>query len=357
MKYSVLVALLGTSQAKHHNHHRLAQLTTPDESRKAWDETRNTSWAVVAEQQRFQSEHNAMVAKNFDDDTNATDAQKNHVRKGYIKTLNGSNSFAQTSEEGDPLGESNGTFVPSKVAAAKVVADQQAFEAAKTADVASRNSANTNAADTLKAHVTLARDTQAQGDDRQDNVYPTRKQWTGLAGNFEGHGYVQMSNQDPFGKANESFVPSKAAAADVVAKQQAAEAANTASVASNYSADGAAATSHENTVRAARDLQAAGDVFHERFPWVNYQHVQLEDNEADVTFAAGKQVAADVVAKQQAFEKAKTADVETRNDKDSKECLDLRTHVVTTHEERLKSFDPNVQMVYIPEQEIYLGLY
>jgi hypothetical protein len=81
------------------------------------------------------------------------------------------------------------------------------------------------------------------------------------------------------------------------------------------------------------------------------------DNEADVTFAAGKAVAADVVAKQQAFEKAKTADVETRNDKDSKECLDLRTHVVTTHETRLKSFDPNVQMVYIPEQEIYLGLY
>ena len=76
MKYSVLVALLGTSQARHHNHHRLAQLNTPDESRAAWDSTRNTSWAVVAEQQRFQAEHNAMVAKNFDDDTAATDAQK-----------------------------------------------------------------------------------------------------------------------------------------------------------------------------------------------------------------------------------------------------------------------------------------
>ena len=87
------------------------------------------------------------------------------------------------------------------------------------------------------------------------------------------------------------------------------------------------------------------------------QNLQLADNEADPAFLAGKAVAADVVAKQQAFEKAKTADVETRNDKDSKECSDLRKHVVTTHETRLKSFDPNVQMVYIPEQEIYLGLY
>lgn len=213
MKYSVLVALLGSAQAKNH---RLAQLSTPDESRKAWDETRNTSWAVVAEQQRFQAEHNAMVAKNFDDDTAATDAKKNHVRKGYIKTLNGSNSFAQLQEEGDPLGESNGTFVPSKAAAAKLVADQQAWEAAKTADVASRNDANTAAADALKAHVTLARDTQAQGDDRQANLYPTRKEWTGRVG---WESAVQLNSEDPLGESNGTFVPSKEAAAAVVAKQ------------------------------------------------------------------------------------------------------------------------------------------
>ena len=85
--------------------------------------------------------------------------------------------------------------------------------------------------------------------------------------------------------------------------------------------------------------------------------MQVRDNEADVSFTAGKAVAADVVAKQQAFEKAKVADVEARNDANSKECSDLRKHVVTTHEERLKQFDPHVQMVYIPEQEIYLGLY
>jgi len=119
MKYSVLVALLGSAQAKHH---RLAQLSTPDESRKAWDETRNTSWAVVAEQQRFQAEHNAMVAKNFDDDTAATDAKKNAVRKAYIKTLTGANSFAQTS---DPLGKANDAFVKGKAEAEEVVSQQQ----------------------------------------------------------------------------------------------------------------------------------------------------------------------------------------------------------------------------------------
>jgi len=123
MKYSVLVALLGVTEAKHH-HHRLAQLTTPDESRAAWDTTRNTSWAVAAEQQRFQAEHNAMVAKNFDDDTNATNAQKNHVRKDYNKMTIGANSFAQTSDGGDALGESNGTFVPGKALEASVVATQ-----------------------------------------------------------------------------------------------------------------------------------------------------------------------------------------------------------------------------------------
>lgn len=63
--------------------------------------------------------------------------------------------------------------------------------------------------------------------------------------------------------------------------------------------------------------------------------VQTSDNESDPAFLAGKAVAANVVATQQAFEAKKTADVATRNDKDSKECLDLRTQVVTTHETRL----------------------
>ena len=143
MKYSVLVALLGVTEAKHH-HHRLAQLTTPDESRAAWDTTRNTSWAVAAEQQRFQAEHNAMVAKNFDDDTNATNAQKNHVRKDYNKMTIGANSFAQTSmQSSDPLGKANGTFVKGKAEAEEVVANQQAFEKDHTTMVKSNYSKDT----------------------------------------------------------------------------------------------------------------------------------------------------------------------------------------------------------------------
>ena len=143
MKYSVLVALLGVTEAKHH-HHRLAQLTTPDESRAAWDTTRNTSWAVAAEQQRFQAEHNAMVAKNFDDDTNATNAQKNHVRKDYNKMTIGANSFAQTSmQSSDPLGKANGTFVKGKAEAEEVVANQQAFENDHTTMVKSNYSKDT----------------------------------------------------------------------------------------------------------------------------------------------------------------------------------------------------------------------
>ena len=82
--------------------------------------------------------------------------------------------------------------------------------------------------------------------------------------------------------------------------------------------------------------------------------LQTMDNEADASYQRDRKTAADVVAAQQAFEKAKTADVEKRNDSNSAECSDLRKHVVTTHEERLKQFDPNVQMVYIPEQDVML---
>jgi hypothetical protein len=53
---------------------------------------------------------------------------------------------------------------------------------------------------------------------------------------------------------------------------------------------------------------------------------------------------------------AKTADVAARNDRDSKEATDKIGYVESTHAARLGKFDPNVQMVYIPEQEIYLAL-
>lgn len=134
-----------------------------------------------------------MVKKNFDDDTASTDSRVARISQGYYHTLNGSNSFVQTN---DPLGKANETFVPSKEAAAKVVADQQAFEAAKTADVASRNDANTNAADTLKTHVRTMRDNQSQGEAPLDN-HPTRANWTGRPP----PAFVQMDA--PFGNADE----------------------------------------------------------------------------------------------------------------------------------------------------------
>jgi len=253
MKYSVLVALLGTSQAKHHNHHRLAQLTTPDESRKAWDETRNTSWAVVAEQQRFQSEHNAMVAKNFDDDTNATDAQKNHVRKGYIKTLNGSNSFAQTS---DPLGKANGAFVKGKAEAEQVVADQQAFEGEHGAMVKSNFSSDTDKANTLKGHVS-------------DGYVKTLNGSNGYLPEVKGSSFLQLEGVEPaypLGNANDTLVKNKPIEAKVVADQQAYESAKEADVDARNEANKAASASLFGHVTRARDTQAQGDFWHEPYP-------------------------------------------------------------------------------------------
>ena len=89
MKFFALVAVLGVTSAKHHHTHGLAQLSTPEESRAAWDTTRNESWKVVAEQQRFQAEHNAMVAKNFAEDTDSTDTKKRWVENAYIRTMIG----------------------------------------------------------------------------------------------------------------------------------------------------------------------------------------------------------------------------------------------------------------------------
>lgn len=137
MKYFVLVALLGNSAAKHHHQHAhgLAQLSSPEESRNAWQSTRDASWAVVAEQERFQAAHNAMVAKNFADDTEATDAKKNWVRNAYIRTTIGAprapgstyppTIFAQVS---DPLGQANKAFTVGKAEAAGVVKSQEDFQ-------------------------------------------------------------------------------------------------------------------------------------------------------------------------------------------------------------------------------------
>jgi len=78
---------------------------------------------------------------------------------------------AVLSQLNDPLGHSDATFIPAKAAAAATVDTQKAFEATKTADVASRNAANTAEANALKEKVRAARNTQQAGD-QEHNPYP-----------------------------------------------------------------------------------------------------------------------------------------------------------------------------------------
>jgi len=71
----------------------------------------------------------------------------------------------------DPLGHSDASFIPAKAAATATVDAQKSFEATKTADVASRNAANTAEANALKEKVRAARNTQQAGD-QEHNPYP-----------------------------------------------------------------------------------------------------------------------------------------------------------------------------------------
>ena len=105
---------------------------TPDESRAAWKNTRDASRAAAAEQERFQLEHNKMVAKNYADDVAATNEKKWHDAASRINMMNGgttpfrtvTNARLDTMYAQDPLGPSDATFGPSKVAAANVVSTQ-----------------------------------------------------------------------------------------------------------------------------------------------------------------------------------------------------------------------------------------
>ena len=64
----------------------------------------------------------------------------------------------QSLAQGDVTPASNrATFEAARAAAANTVATQQNFESTKTADVASRNAANTKATYDLRSHMRLAR--------------------------------------------------------------------------------------------------------------------------------------------------------------------------------------------------------
>merc|ERR1719498_1292416 len=122
-----------------------------------------------------------MVAKNYADDTRDTNTKKWHDAASRVNMMNGGTTPFRTFTNArldtkyvqltDPLGHSDASFIPAKAEAAGVVATQQAFEAAKTADVAARNAANTAEADALKQKVRAARTLQADGD-QSHNPYP-----------------------------------------------------------------------------------------------------------------------------------------------------------------------------------------
>ena len=100
-----------------------------------------------------------------------------------------------------PLGFANAELVKNKPIEAKVVATQQAYEAAKEADVASRFAADTASAAKAFGHVTHARDSQSQGDFYHE-PYPRRELWAGRPDAT----FLQMDKpaKDPLGAANAS---------------------------------------------------------------------------------------------------------------------------------------------------------
>ena len=72
--------------------------------------------------------------------------------------------------------ESREIFEKHRQEAAKLVADQQAFETTKVADVETRNQSDTKQANDLKNKVKLARDQNMMGYTNQNQ---TKQQWTG----------------------------------------------------------------------------------------------------------------------------------------------------------------------------------
>jgi len=122
-----------------------------------------------------------MVAANYAADTLETNTKKWKDAASRINMMNGGTTPFRTVTNArldtkymqltDPLGHSDASFIPAKAEAAGVVATQQAFEAAKTADVAARNAANTAEANALKTKVRAARTLQAAGDQSHD-PYP-----------------------------------------------------------------------------------------------------------------------------------------------------------------------------------------
>ena len=100
-----------------------------------------------------------------------------------ILALVGTLSATQINQMGDGEGEgkpspdnSRAVFEKARAEAAKTVATQQAFEAKKTADVAARNTKDTNEANALKTKVKYAANQNMMG---MNNQNPKKQLWTG----------------------------------------------------------------------------------------------------------------------------------------------------------------------------------
>ena len=136
-------------------------------------------------------------------------------------------SLAQVSGVNVPLpyGSSDVTFVPGKAAAAAVVAQQQAYEAKKTAEIAAANAKAIRETNALKAHVTAARVDQVNNEVYQ-NPYYTRRQWT----QRPPPALAQLEDNE----SDKSFQKERVGAAKTVATQQSTEAKNVASITSSH---------------------------------------------------------------------------------------------------------------------------
>ena len=268
---------------------------------------------------------------------------KHHHHKHHHKSL------AQVDGVNVPLpyGSSDKSFVPSKAAAAAVVAKQQATEAANVASITTSHANAASATAAKKAHVTQARVDQVDNEVYQ-NPYYTRRQWV------QRPPPALAQVDDEFLNAQDKALQAGRKEAEaVVSQQQTTEAENTKGVEDQFTAADDEAKKTAADVRAERIQQQFGGVNHNPYPSVN---LQLEDNEADKSFQQWRQTAAATVAKQQAYEAQKTAEIAAANAKDIADTHAEKTRVTSKHRAALKEYQ-SWMMVYIPEEEIYLSMY
>ena len=258
-----------------------------------------------------------MVAKNYADDTLETNTKKWHDAASRINMMNGGTTPFRTVTNAkldtkymqltDPLGPSDSTFGPSKEEAAAIVASQQAFEAAKIADVAARNAENIASTDSLLGHVRDARNKQVVSDIPY-NPYPTRTEWTGnnnsritLSQYIDGSHPVDLYEANG-ADSNRDHKSPQIPAAMRGKEQQGWESPGN----SHYWAVDAQArqqgwSNEINPWTQKLDYRTGDDMQKSKSTYTSL--LQLEDNEADKSFVPALAESRAVTAEQAAFEK------------------------------------------------------